>query len=233
MQRNLVTRTVLGAAALVAVCIVGFVIVSSPAHSTFDLGVDQWLSAHHEARLVAIATAVHWLLDPLQAILLTLVAVVAIALRTRDLRRAIGFGAVVAVSWVPSDLLKLAVDRARPAASSLAHPFTPAQLDPSYPSGHVVFAASLAIAAFLLLRTGDPRRPVVAVIGAVLVAVVAGSVLVIGIHFPSDVIASMVWALGATTLIRVAYLRLVGPWLDSRFDEITKGLASVDDELES
>lgn len=94
-----------------------------------------------------------------------------------------------------SSVLKLIIDRARPdAAEALAATFTR-----SFPSGHALLTAAilLTIGGFLALATHgrNPRRIVWAC--AVVAALIVGlSRLLLGVHWPSDVLAGWCFGLG-------------------------------------
>lgn len=90
--------------------------------------------------------------------------------------------------------MKVIIGRARPDHAVLPHPFSPLQTDPSYPSGHTVFVAAFALA--LALALGDTRwRALVAALGAVAAVAMLLSAMVNGIHYPTDVVASVVWVI--------------------------------------
>nr|WP_246276219.1 phosphatase PAP2 family protein [Curtobacterium albidum] len=128
--------------------------------------------------------------------------------RTRRLVTAAAFAGVVALTWIPSDLLKVVVGRPRPDGSVLPHPFVPVQPDASFPSGHTVFVVALVLAGLLLVPAG-PRRRVLAVLGGVVVLVVATALAVDGVHWPTDVVASVVWALAVAPVARIVWVDLV------------------------
>lgn len=201
---------VAGVVAVVLVAAFGFAVVRGAAFTRGDLAIDQALSRAHNPVLVALATGAHWIFDPAQAIVLTLLIVIAIIAVTRNIRLGVTFGAVVAISWVPSDIVKILVHRPRPDAAQLLHPFVPAQTDPSYPSGHTVFVASLAIALILLAR-GKSYQPVVAVVAIVVALVVTSAFPYLGVHYVSDVVASLVWSAGMVPLALSLWNRIVLP----------------------
>lgn len=98
-----------------------------------------------------------------------------------------------------SDIIKAVVGRARP------HIFVPLapQIGPSFPSGHTLVAISFyGICAFMLAR---PARPLVRVMFVLLAALITGGVaysrVYLGVHYPTDVIGSLI--LGSAWLIIV------------------------------
>jgi undecaprenyl-diphosphatase len=80
-----------------------------------------------------------------------------------------------------------------------------AESDPSFPSGHATEATAVFVTLALVVAVFVLRRPIVraaTVLGAGLLSVAIGvSRLVLGVHWPSDVLAG--WALGAGTALAV------------------------------
>jgi membrane-associated phospholipid phosphatase len=136
-------------------------------------------------RVESVASFLLRLLEP-GAFALWGVALVAVALAYRRPRVAIAAVVVLALAPVSADLLK----------PLLAHPHDHVRGvsigASSWPSGHATAATALALCAVLVA----PRRlrPVVAVFGAVFVAAIAVSLLVLAWHMPSDVIGGMLLA---------------------------------------
>jgi len=95
--------------------------------------------------------------------------------------------------------LKVGIARARP---RLPDPVAHAH-GQSFPSGHALGAAALWAAAAVLLTGWLSRRWTVAV-AAVVPVVVAGSRVLLGVHFVSDVVAGLV--IGWTTAVVAAEL---------------------------
>ncbi len=131
--------------AVVLITIVGFTL------GTVDLGLSKALNGLHTGALGAFTTAVYHVISPGPAIGITVVVVAVIWWRTRDLRPALAFGGTIAITWVPSAVVKEIVHRARPDVAVLPHPF-PVQPDPGYPSGHTVYITAFVIALVWLLR---------------------------------------------------------------------------------
>lgn len=84
----------------------------------------------------------------------------------------------------------------------------------AFPSGHATATMSLALAAVLVAPA--VWRPLVAVAGGVLAMAVSESVLLLGWHFPSDVIGGFLVAAGSALLV-IAALRVA----DERWPERT------------
>lgn len=184
--------------------VVGFVVRASPV----DAAVSADLDALHVGALGAVCSVVYRVFEPGPAILLTIVVTAIVWARTRRLPVAVAFAGVVAVTWIPSAVLKIVVGRPRPDASVLPHPFVPAQPDASFPSGHVVFVTALLLAALMLVA--DPRRRLVAaVLGGVGVLAVATALCIDGVHWPADVVASVLWALAVAPAARLLWVDVI------------------------
>jgi len=98
-----------------------------------------------------------------------------------------------------ADIGKHVVDRARPGAGFRLV----AEGEPSFPSGHATDSAAVYLTLGLVIAVFVLRRPLarvttVACSGA-LVAAIGVSRLVLGFHWPTDVLAG--WALGATAAL--------------------------------
>ncbi|WP_186315320.1 MULTISPECIES: phosphatase PAP2 family protein [Curtobacterium] len=200
-RRRAVERAVVGVVLLV---VVGFVLRAHPV----DAGLARALNSLHVGVLGAVGSAVYTVFEPVPAVLLTVVLTGLVWARTRRLVTAAAFAGVVALTWIPSDLLKVVVGRPRPDGSVLPHPFVPVQPDASFPSGHTVFVVALVLAGLMLVPAG-PRRRVLAVLGGVVVLVVATALAVDGVHWPTDVVASVVWALAVAPVARIVWVDLV------------------------
>lgn len=119
-------------------------------------------------------------------------AVLAVVLAVRGHRRLALYVVAVRVgSMVLSTGLKLVVDRARPVFDQ---PIAVAS-GLSFPSGHALGSAACFLGAAVLVqsRVRHPRRWLV--VACILAVAVAASRVLLGVHFPSDVLAGL--ALGA------------------------------------
>jgi membrane-associated phospholipid phosphatase len=210
--KHLSGAILMGAILMIAVVLFGFVLAKSKAVTTIDLSVDRALSRAQVVPLTDIAAAIYKLFSPTGAIALTIVATLIIWAASRNWRSALTFAVVVAASWLSSDIVKILVHRPRPSAAALAHPYLPTPPDASFPSGHVVFAASIAIALIYLARS-TTRVALVIVLGVVGTVVVAVAVVNLGVHYPTDVIASILWSVGASTLVLALWNHFVIPRL--------------------
>jgi lipid A 4'-phosphatase len=114
--------------------------------------------------------------------------------------------AAIAVSGLTADLLKVMIGRTRPKLLFAAHhlyAFEGLELSPhywSFPSGHTTTIVALAAALYWLW----PRHLLFYVLVAV---VVAGSRIVVGAHYPSDVLAGAFIAVVTTRLVAWCFWR--------------------------
>jgi membrane-associated phospholipid phosphatase len=135
----------------------------------------------------------------------------------RKWKLAAGSGLAAAALAIVVDQIIYAIhDRARPyEAHQISHPWT-SKTDPSFPSDHA--SASLAIAFAVLMF--DPIAGAVFLVAAVLIAI--GRIL-IGAHYPGDVLASLVVA-AVSALIVVRLGRPVVAFLVRFFERLTDPL---------
>lgn len=176
---------------------------------TVDLGLSKALNALHTGALGAFTDGVYHVISPAPAIAITFVVVGVIWWRTRDLRPALAFGGTIAITWIPSAVVKEIVHRARPDVAVLPHPF-PVQPDPGYPSGHTVYITAFVIALIWLLRENRWHR-VVLVAGVVAIVVVFFAVSIDAVHYPTDAAASILWSLAVAPGVRVVWVDWLMP----------------------
>ncbi len=199
MERS--TRTLL---ALATACAAGFALVVVCAYGVAD---GRWLDRVGLEGFVAMGTPTLYDLtrsavqlgDPVEVGLIGLALATLAVTRGRP-RVAVLILALLAVTSVSSQLLK----------ELLAHPRLQPVIDgghvggSSLPSGHSTAAMALALAAVF----AAPRRarPAAALIGAAVALAVGFSVVSLGWHFPSDVLAGYLLATG-WALVLAAGLR--------------------------
>lgn len=193
--------------ALVAVVGFGLLVARTASWSASELGVDQWLSLHHTPFLDSIALTIAWLFDPAMAAVITVASALMIGIVTRNPARVLTFLGMIAVAWGGSEVIKWIVQRPRPDASLLAHPLL-TEHSFSYPSGHTCFVAALALALIFLARD-HPSRPLVITVMTLATLLVAGSRVYLGVHYPTDVVASLVYASAASALALVIWLNFL------------------------
>lgn len=199
-------------AGVLTVTIFGLFVARAPAVTRADLAVLLSLNRLHVGAIGAGATLVYAVFSPVPAIVMTAAAAAGIWLRSRRLSVALTFAVVVAVAWLPSALVKAVVQRPRPDPDFLPYPFATQPSDASYPSGHEVFVATVAVVAFLMVR-GTAARVLVATAGLVVVTTVGLSVAIDGVHYLTDIAASVLWACTTVPAIMLLWRRWTLPSL--------------------
>ncbi|MFF2347046.1 phosphatase PAP2 family protein [Pseudarthrobacter sp. NPDC058119] len=182
-----------------AVLALGFTMKNLRGPTSVEAAVDQFFSAHHTPPLNAVALALDMGLGDLSGAILLAVASLYLLLVRRAPVNAIAFGAVTAVGWLSCHLVKAAVARPRPDQSLLTHPLIPAPDTHSFPSGQVCLATAVAFALCYLARGTRWQRRALG-LGILFVLMVAWSRLYLGVHYPTDVLASI-----ATTTSAILY----------------------------
>ena len=95
----------------------------------------------------------------------------------------------VVVVWVVNPLLKELVARDRPTV----RPDAPEVSEYGFPSGHASDTAALGVALVMVTWDTSWRIPML-VACALFVALVGVSQLILGVHYPSDILAGWLWA---------------------------------------
>lgn len=184
-------------------------------HNPIDAPVVKALNDAHLGVWGQVADFIYRALEPPGAVATTILITIVVAAVRRSIRIAIVFAGTVALTWLPTAAFKVILDRPRPSMSGFAHPFTPAQLDGSFPSGHTAYIAALAITFWFLLR--GTRWSVLAVTLGSLATITTGVAVVSdGLHYPTDASASVLWALAMAPTARWAMATLTGRWFAQR-----------------
>lgn len=158
-----------------------------------DLEVVREVAAQRTAALTSIAKVVTWAGSAFLLVLLALVSSLALAragLRREALAVALSLGGAMLLS----DLVKLLVSRPRPPVEHLQ-----AVTGSSFPSGHATQASAFWFSLALVLRARGASRKVTglaAAVAGVLVVAVAASRVYLGVHYPSDVVAGILFGTG-------------------------------------
>ncbi len=184
-------------AALIAVAtIVGLVMIGFVLRLT-NLDAAASTAIHHLRRgvLGPLAESFYLAVKPVPAAIVMLVSTGVVAGLTRSWRHAAVFLGTIGVTWGSAEMIKLAVDRPRPGLSEAAMAAVGKAADASFPSGHVAFTAAFVVTC-AYLAWGTRWRSVVVGIGALLVACMVAAVVIEGVHYLGDALASLVWVAG-------------------------------------
>lgn len=177
-----------------------------------ELNVDVGLSHDRNPVLTVMSLAIHYGLGPVGAIVLLLVCCLGLWMSRRSIVPALMFGSVVSIGWLSSEAGKHLVARMRPPADTVQALVQERGMD-SFPSGHTAFAVALVWAFVLVVARTRRARMWALVAGVVLVAWVAFSRLYLGVHYPSDVVASVLIASGAILIWLPVWNNLIEPRL--------------------
>lgn len=208
-----------------AVLAIGFSVQLVAGLTTNEFGVDQELSRHHVGALTTLAMALNFLFAPVAGVCIVLVIGLYLFLVRKSFVRAVMFVLFACSGWVASEVFKLIVARHRPNPALLFDPLAPETGSNSFPSGHTAFAVALAFALYFLVR-GTRWGVITAWAGAVLAIVVAWSRIYIGVHYPSDVVASFL-ATSAAVIFLAGLWNRYAPRVLERFPRRAQsGLAS-------
>jgi membrane-associated phospholipid phosphatase len=120
--------------------------------------------------------------DPAAYLVILAVVLVAAVLGGRRREGLVALGAIAGAA-VSTQVLKHVLAEPRPQAGSLRLP------PDAWPSGHATAVAALAIGIVLITPPG--RRRVVAIVAAAAVVVVGIALLILGRHYPSDVVGGV------------------------------------------
>jgi undecaprenyl-diphosphatase len=203
-------ETALGLGAAMVALVVAGVVVGTLAYLVrgetalvgLDESVAEWGHAHAGALSTDALEVITELGEPTTVAVMAAVLALVETVRTRNLWVAPFLLVVIAGNGIITTTIKNLADRVRPELNPIAE-----TLGPSFPSGHSSWSAAfLAAAALLLGRGRSPRaRAAIAGVAAALIAMVAGSRVLLGVHWLSDVTAGVAIGLGWFCVCAVAF----------------------------
>lgn len=209
-------RTAIPAAVvIVAVIACGILLRSWVGWTSVEMDMLRRLNIGHTPVLDWIALGINWLFAPAVATVVVLLATGWILFDTRLPRTAIQFLLIVVIPTLGAAVIKLIVHRPRPDIPSLTHILV---LEPgglSFPSGHTSFAASILLG-LIVVTARHGRRPLLIGVAVVVVLGTAASRVYLGVHYPSDVVASIVYSIAAVTLANAAWTLMMSHWTKRR-----------------
>ena len=209
-------RTAIPAAGVIlAVIISGLVLSGSAGWTAVEMDLLRQVNTAHTAPLDAVALGIDWLFNPAVGAVLVLLAAGSVLVATRRRGAAIHFLLVVMIPMLGADVIKLLVHRARPDIPSLAHILLREPGGLSFPSGHSSFAACFLLGV-VLVTAGHRWHPFAIGTTAVMVLATAASRVYLGVHYPSDVVASIVYSIAAVALVNAAWTLLLAHWSERR-----------------
>ena len=186
----------------VALGLVFLLVRSRTGFGVLDLGPARWAARNATPTSTTVLRALTYVGSTV--VVLPLVVVVGVVEARRLANRAIAWFLLLVEGGqlLVANLIKVAVDRARPDINPLAG-FSA----PSFPSGHTATAAaSFAALALLLGRRRSPAaRVALAAAAAGLTALVASTRVLLGVHWTTDVLAGASLGWGWAALCSIAF----------------------------
>lgn len=161
-----------------------------------------WLHGNSGPVILAVSHLLHWLGSPPFAVCAALL-LAAWQRRLNNPSRAFFLLSGTLLSAAVMAAVKFFVQRPRPGF----WPYLAAVSDSSFPSGHSTFAAALA-ATFIFLYWGTPKHFWVTSAALAFAFCMGVSRMVLGVHYPSDVLAG--WLTGASAVVGIRYLMRFG-----------------------
>ena len=181
-------------AGAVLALVLGFTQKLIPGTVHIQLGIDEWLDLHQNPVLTGVALVINSVLSPVGIVIILAVSFLFLLFVRRSPVNAFAFTSIAGVGWLSSEVFKLIVRMPRPDGRLLSHPaLAETGGQTGFPSGHTTFAAALLIVVYLLARHTRAQRWV-AILGPILVVIVAWSRLYGGAHYLLDVVGAVVVA---------------------------------------
>ncbi|TFC15196.1 phosphatase PAP2 family protein [Cryobacterium algoritolerans] len=184
----------------------GFTIKWLPQFRNAEFQIDQFFSRHHSPALNAIAVTIQVLLSARGILIILIITFLFLLLVRRSPVNAFAVVSVAGIGWLSSEAFKIVVAQPRPNQALLQNPLIPNDGTGSFPSGHTTFAVAFAIAYYFLARQTRWSKVALAC-GILFVTVVGLSRVYLGVHYPSDIIGSVLVAATTTSLVTVIWNR--------------------------
>ena len=188
---------------VLVMAVVGLLALDSPGAHERDAAMLHGFVALDRPRVHAYVVVLAHLADPVPYLLVG-VALILVAIARGLAWRAAAVAVLLVATGASTQAVKHLLAQQRFEAWLGVHQVGAA----AWPSGHSTAAMTLALCAVLVAPAA--LRPLVAVCGGAFAAGVGYAVLVLGWHFPSDVLGGFLMA-GTWTALAVAALRVVEP----------------------
>jgi membrane-associated phospholipid phosphatase len=193
---------------VILVIVAGIALTHSTSITAAETNLLAQVAASRIGALVSVSLAVNWVFSPPIAVVVGVIAAGGVFAVSRSWVTVLHFVLLVLGTWLSSEVVKVIVHRPRPTAR-LADTLVPNPDPDSYPSGHVCFAVGLGLA-FFVLAIRSRVRVLIAVLAILLALVTAGTRIYLGIHYPTDALASLVFGVAAFVGIETLWRRYAG-----------------------
>lgn len=218
-RNRFVLTLVLAIVVVLLVLAAGIALTHSASATAAETRLLASIAASRVPALVSVSLALNWVFSPPIAVIVGVIAAAGVFLRTRSWITVLHFALLVLGTWLSSEVIKVLVHRPRPTAK-LADTLVPNPDPDSYPSGHVCFAVGLGLAFFVLvIRTRV--RAIILVLAILLAVITAATRVYLGIHYPTDALASLVFGAAAFIGIEAIWRRYAGGIFRSRHPQPT------------
>lgn len=191
--RKTVITAVIGA---IVVIVLGLLVHNS----AFDFGVTKAFNSLRPGPLGDLANAIYAAFKPTFAVVWVICISIVIAICRRSWRLGLAFALTVLVTWLPVTIMKMIFERPRPDAALLPDPLQPTPLDYSYPSGHTVII-TIIVVLLVFVTTGTKLQTAMRALAPIAIVVIFCTVLIEGVHFPTDALGSVIWGITVTPLV--------------------------------
>lgn len=193
--------------------IVGIMLVLVLGYGVNDSGFDAQLSYEMNSLntgvIGASANFIYQAFQPLYAAIMCAVGIVLYLVFRQPWQRLVAFAVTVLVAWFPVIMLKKVFERPRIDFATLPNPPDYWPADYAYPSGHTAFIVGLCVA--LLLATYHTKtQGIVRILAPIPMILIVLCVTIIGVHYPTDALGSVIWVFSVAPLAWLAMSRLLG-----------------------
>jgi membrane-associated phospholipid phosphatase len=208
-NRRLIVILVICVIVVLLVLLVGILVTKSASYTAGETHILASVAASRVPAIVNASLGLNWIFSPPIAVIVGVVSAGIVFAITRRWLTVLHFGILVLGTWLSSEVIKVIVHRPRPQAG-VADTLVPNPDPDSYPSGHVCFAVGLGFAILVLVMRSRVRA-IVAVLAILVALATALSRIYLGIHYPTDVVASLVFAAAAFVALEALWRRFVEP----------------------
>ena len=207
-RNRFILIVVLVVVVILVVLAAGIALAHSSSATTAETNLLAQVAGARIGWLVSVSLALNWIFSPPIALIIGIVSAALVFVVSRSWITVLHFALLVLGTWLSSEVIKLLVHRPRPAAR-LADTLVPNPDPDSYPSGHVCFVVGLGLAIFVL-AIRSRVRVIIAVLAVLLALITAASRVYIGVHYPTDALASLVFGVAAFVGVETVWRRWSG-----------------------